>query len=307
MSEPLRATFFAFQKRERGILVGATASYVLLMAALTALFMVPFFAAMGLNLLAVLGGAGPAATPPNPTAALWAAPLGLAAAFVFCVVTAMFEAACLRWMIRGEKPGLFGLTLDADTWRIYGVYWVWLFCNLVALVGFVILSALLNRLLPDNAIAWWVGVGLYGCAIGLAFVSLAPAAAVSVAERRFAFGDAYQASENHFGALLGSFALLVGLQWGLNYGLTAGWLLWTLKGDVVGYFSGATDYWSFNVAYAQAVAAAMTAPNATYVYWAITALSFIASFAISILLYGVNARVALLALQEGTIKAAPAT
>ena len=307
MSEPLRATFFALQKREHGILLGATLCYLLIVAALTATFVIPFFAVMGIDLQAALSGAtAQPPAPPNPMAALWILPLGLVAAFIFCVAAASFEAACLRWMIRGEKPGLFGLRLDADTWRVYGIYWVWFFCYLVALIGFVILSALLSRLLPENSFAWWIGIALYACAIGLAVVALAPAAAVSVAERRFAFGDAFQATENHYGSLLGSFALLVGLQWGVNYGLTAAWLVWALEGDVLRYFGGARDYLSFNVAYAQAVAAAMNAPHAAYAYWAITALSFVASFAISVLLYGVNARVARLALQEGTISATPA-
>src|SRR5262249_47612508 len=41
------------------------------------------------------------------------------------ILLAAYEAACLRWMIRGEAPGLCGLTLDADVWRVYGVYWCW--------------------------------------------------------------------------------------------------------------------------------------------------------------------------------------
>jgi hypothetical protein len=39
--------------------------------------------------------------------------------FAFFVLTAAFEAACLRWLIRGESGGGFlGLQLGADTWRV---------------------------------------------------------------------------------------------------------------------------------------------------------------------------------------------
>ncbi len=308
MSEPLRATFFALQPRKGGILFGATICYVLMFAALTAALLFPLFAVMGFDLQGVASGAPPAtAATPDPMKAIWIVPLGLIAVFAFCVLTASFEAACLRWMIRGEKPGLFGLALDEDTWRVYGIYWVWWLYYVVAWIGFLILSALISRLLPENQIAWWIGAGLYTCAIALGAVALAPAAAVTVGQRRFAFGDAFQATEDHFGALLASFAVLLGLQHLLNYGLTAVWAVWALDDDALTRFAGANDWMSLSMAYNATIAAAMSEPGAAPVYWAITASSVVASFAISVLIYGVNARVTRLWMQQqGQVTAAPA-
>jgi hypothetical protein len=308
MAEPLRATFFALEKRERGgVLIGAMVCYLLCAAALTAALIVPLLAVMGLDLQdAFTGAASQTSTPPDPMKALWIVPLSFVVAFAFCVLAASFEAACLRWMIRGEKPGLFGLTLDADTWRVYGIYWIWLLFYVVAWIGFLILSALVGRLFPENQIALWVVLALYACLIALGAVALAPAAAVTVAERRFAFSDAVQASEDHFSSLLGSFAVLIGGQWVMNYGLIAAWLVWTLGGELFERFAGVSDYVSFNVAYGEAVVSGMSEPGAAQVYWVITAASFVASFVVSVLIYGVNARVALLAKQEGRIGAASA-
>ncbi len=306
MAEPLRATFFALQRRERGgVLIGATLCYLLFAAALTAAFILPLFGMMGLDLQDAFSGATPeTSTPPDPMKALWIVPFGMVAAFAFCVLAASFEAACLRWMIRGERPGLFGMTLDADTWRVYGIYWIWLLFYAVAWIGFLILSALIGRLLPENQIALWAVLAIYVCLVALGAVALAPAAAVTVAEKRFAFAEAAQATEDHFSSLLGSFAVLIGGQWVMNYGLGAVWLAWALEGELVERFAGVSDYMSFNIKYSEAVASGLSKPGAAQIYWAITAVSFFASFVISVLIYGVNARVALLAKQEGRIGAA---
>ncbi|MBK6703267.1 MAG: hypothetical protein IPG56_05450 [Caulobacteraceae bacterium] len=302
MSEPLKATLFALQKRERGgVLLGAFVCFVLMSAVLLGGLLALMLPAFGFD----FGNLGATAqTPPNPTTALWIVPVALVWTFAYCVLTASFEAACLRWMIRGERPGLFGMTLDEDTWRVYGIYWIWLLCYAVAWIGFFILNGLLSRLFSDNQIVIWVGWAIYGLLILVAAAALAPASAVSIAERRLVFGDAAQATEDHFGSLLGSYALLFGVQWLLNSGWPVVWMLWALRGDVAQYFESASDPMSAYTAYNSAMAGAMNSPGAMQVYWIISAATLVVSLVFMVLIYGVNARVARLALAEGRIGAA---
>lgn len=299
----LNATFFALERRDHAVLLPAMLCYVLLAAVLAAIVIVPLFAALGIDFQTLRTGAWTEApTPPDPMKVLWILPVGFLALFVFYVLSASYEAACLRWMIRGERPGLFGLTLDDDTWRVYGVYWVWLLCGVVAWIGFAILSALLGRLFPENQIVLWVGLGVYVALMGIGAVSLAPAAAVTIAERRFAFFDAFHATEDRFPPLLGSYALLFGGQWLLSYALSAGWVVWALGGRALDRFADVSDGQSFALAYNATIAAAMATPGSSIVYWATSAVSFIVSGLIVVLIYGVNARVARLALEEGKIQ-----
>lgn len=300
MAEPLNATFFAFNKRERGgVLFGASVVYILMSGALLVAAFLVLWPALGLNPL----NPEPPTTPPDPMKALWILPVAFFGTFIYCVITASFEAACLRWMIRGERPGLFGMTLDEDTWRVYGLYWVWLLCYVVVWIGFLILSALVSMLAPENQIALWIVLSIYGLLIMFGAVSLAPAAAVTVARRQFSFGEASEATDEHFLPLLGAFATLVGLQWVLNTGATLAWVLWALNGDVSVYVASVRDPMSAYAAYNQAVAGAMAVPGGANVYWAMSGVLFLVSTVFLVLLYGVNARVARLALDEGRISA----
>lgn len=298
----LNATFYAFSKRQPGgVLLGASICYTLMIVALSAATFALFVPAMGLNIF----DPSVAAAPPNPTAALWMLPAAFTFAFAYCVITASFEAACLRWMIRGERPGLFGMTLDEDTWRVYGLYWIWLLCYAVVWIGGLILSALVSRLLPDNQIALFAVLGIYALAIAFGAVSLAPAAAVTIALKRFTFGEATEATDGRFLPLLGAFSILILLQWLLNNGATFAWLLWALDGDISPYLANARDLMTSFTAYNEAVAAAMGAPNAVEVYWAMSAALLVSSTMFLVLLYGVNARVARVALEQGQISTAP--
>lgn len=299
MSEPLRATFFALQKREGGVLLGATVCYLLMWAVLAAAVFVPMLSVFNLN----FSGAAPSAAP-DPTAALWMVPLGFVVAFLGCVLTASYEAACLRWMIRGEKPGLFGITINQDTWRVYGLYWIWLLFYGVAWIGYFIVNGLTSRLLAENSIASLAIACVYGLLVLIAAAAFAPAAAVSIAQRRLVFGEAAQATEAHFGSLLGTYALLFGLQFVLNSAWPAIWLLWKLKGDIGTYAARATDLTSGLLAYNEAMAAAIGVPGAAQEYWVISAAMFLLSIILMVLVYGANARVALLAQQEGRLAAA---
>jgi hypothetical protein len=143
--------------------------------------------------------------------------------FLVYIVIASWEAACLRWLVRGETGGLFlGLGLGADTWRIWLGYWIWFFFLFAAILvlylplTFLVISAIfassargeinptseatqILAVVPLLMLAWialviWVAV------------RFAPAAAVSVALRRFAFHLAWNATRGRFWTLFGAYA-----------------------------------------------------------------------------------------------------
>src|SRR5262245_50001615 len=53
-------------------------------------------------------------------------PLLLLYMIVVCLVSAAYEASCLRWLVRGETSGFLGLAFGADMWRVWFCYWMWL-------------------------------------------------------------------------------------------------------------------------------------------------------------------------------------
>src|SRR5262249_11160492 len=129
----LKATWFAFQPRRKGLLVSASIAYALVVFGCFI-----GFAALLSGLLGNVGGLLPQkiALDFNPSE-IGLVLLGeLALAFAIALATASYEAACLRWMIRGERGGLFGLSLDGDTWRVYAGYWLWFLFSLIG--GFLV-------------------------------------------------------------------------------------------------------------------------------------------------------------------------
>src|SRR5262249_50913455 len=132
MAEPLKATWFAFRKRERGgVLLGATTAYIVISLAILAAFVAVNWSAFGpvgdwyvrfVSTALQHTGERPPTPPPELLSIL---PGYLLVLFVTFILLAAYEAACLRWMVRGETGGLFGLTFGADTWRVYAGYWVW--------------------------------------------------------------------------------------------------------------------------------------------------------------------------------------
>jgi hypothetical protein len=232
--QALNATFYAFRKRERGgVLVGSSVAYLVLALLIGCVF-------IALNLQAFLdyvhwitnltasaenpkGGATPAAAAFMPPQSV----MGLIPAYflmllVSFILRASYEAACLKWMIHGETGGLFGLSLGADTWRVYFTYWIWFFL----LIGFYIVFALVaggvvfamvgasGGASNDNGAggAMALAAPLLGLALLLALiyfaVRFAPAAATSVARRKFAFFDAWTVTKGRFWGIFGAFLLL---------------------------------------------------------------------------------------------------
>ena len=304
MAEPLRATFFALRRRERGgVLLRATLAYAVLSSLLLGAMFLFFSWGMGWALHewpAMLKGAQP--DPPDPSRALWLLPLIFIWLFIHCVLMAAYEAGCLRWMIRNESRGWFGLTVDDDAWRVYGAYWVWAGFYLIWLIAFLLLAALLNRLLGEGHFGVWIGLGLLGLCAAASMVAFAPAAATCVAKQRFAFFESVNASEDRLPALAGSFALILGAQWLVSQALTYGWWALVLGPDWAEAFAGVADYAALQQAERLTVAAALQAPGGA----TLMAVTSVASMAIGlfawVLIYGVNARAVLVALDEGRLQ-----
>lgn len=217
----LDATFFAFRKRDKQfVLTRAAIGYFALYLAICLMYV-----ALTWNSLSALigwyGGAmgsamqdGDIAPPPAEVMGLipYAVLLGLLSLALF----AAFEAACLRWLVRGESGGgVLGLTASADTWRVLGVYLGWLAFFIafsVLIVVFYALTAMIANIGgPARIIAMLLGalapLGFLALLIWGA-VRFAPAAATSIARRRFAFLEAPRITKGVFWPLLGAFVIL---------------------------------------------------------------------------------------------------
>jgi hypothetical protein len=304
MAEPLNATFFAFRKREKsGVLLGAAITYVVMLVLLLAAFGALFFAIGG----QVASLADPQRDPdalqrlmsPGTMAAMALAYIGL----LFCifVLLAAFEAACLRWMIRGETKGLFGLALDEDTWRVYGIYWVWLLACVLGMIGLSLVLALLGQMITGTLLVLALPVVFLLVPIVLG-VRLAPAAATAIAERKFAFFDAWKVSSDRFWALLGSFFLLYLIYFLVAGAISGGWMYWAYGPHLDAIMAAIGDPIAMSEAMSEAMTATLAAPGALPIYIGVQIISLIVGVTFYIALYGVNARAALVALEEGKIE-----
>lgn len=320
--QPLNATFFAFRKRERGgVLLGALITY-----ALIAFLVMGVFAALNwqavseyINWTMSMGRSVEAVDPNDPNAVFAAmmpppAVMSLVPAYfllmvVFYLLFAAYEAACLRWMIRGEVKGLFGLALDADTLRVYFTYWVWFFL-LIALYFVVTIlavsvgvgAALSAGGSGQNIGATMVGVVLACFAVLFAVlffaVRFAPAAATSIAKRRFAFFDAWTVTKGRFWALLGAFVLLFLMFLVGSFLLSIGFGV-AMGMGLMGQFDPAAEPKNPQEAFALLASPGILVPIAV-----IYGLMIVGSFVFYVALFGINARAAQAALEEGKIQPA---
>jgi hypothetical protein len=232
--------------------------------------------------------------------------------FPFYLATAAYEAACLRWMIRGEAPGLFGFTLGADTWRVYGVYWCWFAVQVVlslvvSIVTMPVMFATLSQIrdaTPETLWRWQMSVQLpislltYVPMIVLG-VRLGPAAATSILQRQFAFPEAWAVTRDRFWALFGSYALwfaVFAAAWVVMFAtpfFVPGGVSWQ---EYVELMSHPPDPERARELMIEAWRPGRLMLEA--VNYAVLALAFVAWCLIS---FGINARAALAALDEGRI------
>lgn len=319
--QALNATFFAFKKRERGgVLLGATLAYaviaILLGVAFAALNWQAFVDYM--NWAMSLSQQSGEVDPNDPFAAMMPPPSVMALGgwyflflIVFYLLLAAYEAACLRWMIHGETKGLFGLALDGDTWRVYFTYWIWFFLLIavyllvaVVMVGVIAGAAVGAQGNPDALGA----MGPAALLIALVFLVLviyfavrfAPAAATSVAKRRFAFFDAWTVTKGRFWALLGSFVLLW-LMYFVGVIILSTLASFAMVGGMMSQMQGGVEPATPDDAFAMFASPSVWMPLAI-----MYGLMIVGAFVFYVALFGVNARAAQAALEEGKITAAPA-
>lgn len=323
MAESLDATFFAFRKRERsGVLTGASIGFVIGLVLLFIVVGVAFVALMGpvfAQLFAVMASGDPtamsAAEPPS-MAILLILPIQIIFLFVLFVLLAAYESACHRWMIHGDGGGGFlGLKLDADTWRVYGVYWVWFGLFIAAYIACAILIFGVGAAIFGGGAdpgAGGLAVGLLVLAVLFAAiyfgVRLAPAAATSVGLRKFTFFKAWTVSSGRFWALFGAFLLLIVIN------IVAGIILSTIAFSVL--FAGAfanvdptmalSDPVAFNQAYFAAMMGLFSNPITIALFVVYQLVAWAVGLVFYVLFYGVNARAVQAALAEGKIAPAAA-
>ena len=317
--QALNATFFAFRKREkRGVLTMATIAYVAICIVAVGLFTALNFGAVvdyatwygSIFSEATKAGAGGGALPPEammpPASVMALGPMLFLFQILFYVIAAAYEAACLKWLIHGETGGLFGFSFGADTWRVYFTYWIWLFLSIViGIVLFIVFGAatagaigaaggdaaslglaalLIPILLLVLCLAWlWIAV------------RLAPAAATSVARRRFAFFDAWKVTKGRFWSLFGAFFLL----WVMY--CVAYLLLYAVGGfAIVLGFMNNVGAMGENPSPDQVLAALMQ-PQVLIPLVLVSIVAIAGSFVWMVAMFGVNARAAAVALEEGRI------
>lgn len=320
MAGALNATFFAFSKRERsGVLLMATLAYIGVAAIMAVAFwflnkqgIADYFNwAMSLSQNAALQKPG---VPPSletmmpPASVMGLAPSYLLFTFLYYLLFAAYEAACLRWMVRGETGGLLGLSLGADTWRVYAGYWLWFFFLVAGYIGVILVALVIGAVggiaggeEAAGATALLIFLGVIAALIGwlYAAVRFAPAAATSIARRRFAFFDAWKVSKGRFWALLGAFVLLI-----LAYIVAS-----IVGGGIIAGLIGANMFTQFGNAEPGAVSpdqvfAQLLAPQTLVPILALYAGLIVVAMFVMLGFFGVNARAAQAALEEGKIAAA---
>jgi hypothetical protein len=310
MAEPLKATFFAFQKRERGgVLLGATILYVVLTAALFAGFAYLNWNAAGASLewIATVGELGdPSQAPPPPPGFFPLLGGYLLTLFPVYLVLAAYEAACVRWLLRGQTGGLLGFTLGADTWRCYGGYWIWFFLSLVSSIVISLIAMMLAPFVFSGSSTQeqrqlleipFQLVSLYF------WLRLAPANATSVGVGEFAFFKAWTVTRDRTLALFGSY-----LVWTVFYIIVACavvgagyFLIWPALAPL--YANGpVNDLAALGQGYSEAFSSVqMMATAGALVAVLATAILFV-----YVAHFGISARAVLAALEEGKVERATA-
>lgn len=323
--QPLNATFFAFKKRERGgVLLGASITYAVLGFALFGAFIAVNFGAIGDYMtwtMSMSQQAGAPVDPNNPFAGAMppASVMALGGwytlfSIVVYLLLAAYEAACLRWMIRGETKGLFGLALDGDTWRVYFTYWVWFFLAIavyivttivvVGAVAGVAMSGAGQSAQGDPAALASMGLGFFAACLAIFIllvyfaVRFSPAAATSIAKRRFAFFDAWTVTKGRFWALFGAFVLLW-LMCFVAILIFYGAILFTVGAP---FFSQMAT--SGSAPSEQEIMAMVSSPTVWAPLLVLYLLMVVGGFVFYVSLFGINARAAQAALEEGKITAA---
>lgn len=218
-------------------------------------------------------------------------------------------------MIRGETSGALGLHFGKDMWRAYGTMWCWVLYTLVSWLGFF-LSA---------AVAGWAGGmvfgqsgGLFAAIVAIAYVIVwfvitvraVPATATTIAIGKFDPLKAFAATRGRFWALFGSFLLLfvlylifsiiaTGVQFSLFFGPALAEVNWS---------GAASDPTTFSQEYNRAIFSSFSnmfaSPGLIAAYLGFSIIVLAVGMMFYALFFGVSARAAAAALEEGKIEPA---
>lgn len=322
--QALKATFFAFRKRERGgVLLRATVAFGVMALVLMAAFIAVFWGSLGPVIQWYIQIIEASAT--NDTAAIEAAGFPteffgfigglLLWLFPFYILFAAYEAACLRWMIHGETSGFMGLSLGAPTWRVWSVYWIWFALNIAfTIVMSIVMGVMMGAMMVStggdpSATATAIPV-VYVLQYGLMAyfaVRFAPAAATTIARRKFAFFDSWTVTKGRFLALLGSFVLLYLIYIVASLALGAIWFATVLGSGAPDIAAAAGDTQRMTLAITETLEAylqSLADPSTWAVIGVLQVVGLIVAVLLYVAMYGVNARAAMVALEEGKIKPA---
>jgi hypothetical protein len=308
--QKLNATFFAFRKREkRGVLLGATLVYGISAALIYGAFVVLNWGRIeaGLEWLYQFAALGERAkmhpelvlAPSLDVLALFG--LFLLLLIPMYILAAAYEAACLRWFLRGETGGLFGLKLDADTWRCYGGYWAWFGVSLGAgfARGFIValISLLMWRYSPfrESGEAL-VEFGLNALLVYFV-IRFSPGNAKSVGAGRFAFFDAWSVTRDRSASLLASYAIAAVIYAGAVCAVFgAGYaLLWPMLAPFHDAAGGLLDW----AALKQMVAQASASQGFVLIAAGLGVALLFATLMMRLCHFGISARAVLDAQREG--------
>lgn len=322
--QALNATFYTLKSRPRMVLLPATLITCVLIALIVALFIYLNWGAFGhFNEMFQLSAtqSEPSEEQIGRMMVSMFSLIGMALLFAFplYLIVAAYEAACLRWIIRGEAPGLFGLTLGVDTWRVYSVYWFWLMGQLVistalSFLAFPVVFLTMGNVIanpeadPTAMMATQFGVQMVLAVVQYAVmiffgVRFSPAAATSVLRKKFAFFDAWNVTRGRFWPLFGSWVLLW-LIFTVAYAVIFAVTLGAVFADVIPQIINSAEAYSPETT--QAILAAILTPRTWLLVGVFYGVVALASFAYSLFAYGVNARAAIAALEDGKIKPAAA-
>jgi hypothetical protein len=282
MAAPLKATFFAFKRRDRGgVLTSITAVHAVLALAL----FVAFVAANFGYIAAVAAGEDPEEVGSELEATLFVVSFVLGA-MAYYVVTASYEAACLKWMIRGETSGFRGFSLGLDTWRVYGGQWIWFAVFVVLTIVASVLLAMFGAQPRLGLQAYPALTAFAGWAVVVAPLALrlAPGNAASVARRRFAYFDGMRVTQGRSLALFGSFFIV--------------WLIWALLFAAIWLGS-----WFFTYLALGGDETELESADVNLGVLSCFSLGlFIANMALAFLSAGINARAVIAAAENGKLE-----
>ncbi len=218
------------------------------------------------------------------------------------ITLAAYEAACQRWLIHSERTGGFALSLGVETWRIWGVYWVWFGVRLALAVATSVVVGVLAFVRgegwPDDERSW-IGLAVQIASIYF-LIRWAPAAATSVGRGAFSFFESWTVTRARFWRMLGAYAILAVILIAYHALIlgAALWLMWPSIGERA--MAVVEDRESIDLAFGLA-AKLFSAANLPIVVGAY--LAAIPAFLFMLLAhYGICAKAVRTALDEGRIE-----